>query len=92
MKDRTETLVDTFMAGFSGLHAHETEFLQAVQHVAQDVLTIEKANGVYTQARVPERLAEADRVIGFRVTWRDDAGAVQINRGWRVQQTNLLGP
>lgn len=92
MKDRTETLVETFMAALSGRHAHETEFLQAVQEVANDVLTIEKANSAYTKARVLERLAEADRVIGFRVTWRDDAGEVQINRGWRVQQTNLLGP
>ncbi|SDX08330.1 NADP-specific glutamate dehydrogenase [Roseicitreum antarcticum] len=92
MKDRTETLVDTFMSGFADRHAHEPEFLQAVQEVAQDVLTIEKANSEYAQARVLERLAEADRIIGFRVTWRDDAGAVQINKGWRVQQTNLLGP
>lgn len=92
MKDRTETLVETFMSAFSTQHAHEPEFLQAVEEVAHDVLTIEKANSAFTQARVLERLAAADRVIGFRVTWRDDAGAVQINRGWRVQQTNLLGP
>lgn len=92
MKDRTETLLSGFMDQITARHAGENEFLQAVEDVARDVLNVEKANSVFTQARVLERLAEADRIISFRVTWRDDAGCVQINRGWRVQQTNLLGP
>lgn len=92
MKDRTETLLSGFMDDIASHHRGETEFLQAVEEVARDVLTIEKADRHYTQARVLARLAEADRIISFRVTWRDDAGQVQINRGWRVQQTNLLGP
>ena len=56
------------------------------------MLTTEKASATFTATRVLERLCEADRIIAFRVEWRDDAGAVRVNRGWRVQQTNLLGP
>ncbi len=71
---------------------HDADYLTAVEAIAHDVLTVEKASAEYTAARVLERLVAPDRVISFRVTWRDDAGRVQINRGWRVQQSNLLGP
>jgi len=80
------------MAPIVARHAGESEFLQAIEEVARDVLTIEKASAEFTRARVLERLCEADRVIGFRITWRDAAGDVQINQGWRVQHSNLLGP
>jgi len=73
-------------------HPGETEFLQAVAEIGRDALTIEKASSAYTQARVLERLCEADRIISFSVVWHDDSGNVQINRGWRVQHSDLLGP
>lgn len=92
MKDRAETLLSRFMEQISLRHAGEGEFLQAVEEVARDVLTIEKASSEFTAARVLERLTEPDRIISFRITWRDDAGDIQINRGWRVQQSDLLGP
>ncbi|MCC5957396.1 MAG: NADP-specific glutamate dehydrogenase [Natronohydrobacter sp.] len=92
MKDRAETLLSGFMNQIAPRHPGEAEFLQAVEDVARDVLTIEKASSDFTASRVLERLSEADRIISFRITWRDDSGDVQINRGWRVQQTNLLGP
>ncbi|WP_209427370.1 NADP-specific glutamate dehydrogenase [Pararhodobacter sp. SW119] len=92
MKDRIDTLLENFMTPIVARHRGDVEFIQAVEEVAQDVLTIEKASAEFTGARVLERLCEADRIIDFRITWRDDAGEVQINRGWRVQHTNLLGP
>ncbi len=92
MTTRSETLLDQFMETITARHQGEDEFLQAVKEVASDVLTIEKASSDFTAARVLERLCEADRIISFRITWRDDAGDVQINRGWRVQHSNLLGP
>ena len=92
MTSRSTTLLDQFMDQITPRHAGEDEFLQAVKEVASDVLTIEKASHDFTAARALERLCEADRIISFRVTWRDDAGKVQINRGWRVQHSNLLGP
>ena len=92
MKDRVDSLLSSFMEQVTARHAGESEYLQAVREVAQDVLTIEKASHAYTRARVLERLSEAERVISFSVIWEDDAGEVQINRGWRVQQSSLLGP
>ncbi|WP_322893327.1 MULTISPECIES: NADP-specific glutamate dehydrogenase [unclassified Yoonia] len=92
MNIRATTLLDQFMDQITPRHAGEDEFLQAVKEVAGDVLTIEKASSAFTAARVLERLCEADRIISFRITWRDDSGDVQINRGWRVQHSNLLGP
>ncbi|MEM8822949.1 MAG: NADP-specific glutamate dehydrogenase, partial [Pseudomonadota bacterium] len=58
----------------------------------EDVLTIEKNDPDWSAARVLHRLAEPDRVITFRVTWADDDGNVQVNRGWRVQASNVIGP
>ena len=92
MTDRARELTDTFMEELRALYAHEAEFLQAVEEVALDVLTIEKANADYARARILKRLTEPDRTIGFRVAWADDAGAVQVNRGWRVQHCNAVGP
>ena len=92
MKDRTETLLESFLSRINPHHKGAPEFLQAVEEVARDVLTIEKASREFTAARVLERLCEADRIISFPISWRDDAGEVRINRGWRVQQSNLLGP
>ena len=92
MKDRADTLLDSFMEPISARHGDAPDFLRAVEAIAADVLTIEKADSAFTAARVLERLCQADQVVEFRVTWRDDSGAVQVNRGWRVQQSNLLGP
>ncbi len=92
MSDRAAALTRAFIDALRPRHQGEGDYLEAVEAIARDVLTVEKANAGFAAARVLERLAEPDRVIAFRVTWRDDAGEVQINRGWRVQQSNLLGP
>ncbi len=92
MTDRATALTRTLIDNLRARTADDAAWLDAVESIAQDVLTVEKADPDFAAARVLERLAEPDRVIAFRVTWRDDAGAVQINRGWRVQQSNLLGP
>ncbi|MEJ6389453.1 NADP-specific glutamate dehydrogenase [Gymnodinialimonas ulvae] len=86
------TLVNEFMNRVETHSPNQTEFHQAVRHVAQDVITIEKAHSGYTAAKVLDRLAEPDRVIGFRVVWQDDAGETQVNRGWRVQYSDAIGP
>jgi len=91
-EDRAAALTDTLIDTLRARSADEGAWLDAVDAVARDVLTVEKANPDFAAARVLERLADPDRVIAFRVTWRDDAGRVRINRGWRVQQSNLLGP
>ena len=92
MTDRSQSLTETFMAEIRDRNPEEREFLRAVEEVARDVITVEKASADYTRARILARLAEPDRVIGFRVTWAVEAGGVQLYRGWRVQHCNAVGP
>ncbi|MCE8008595.1 NADP-specific glutamate dehydrogenase [Aestuariivita sp.] len=87
-----DALLKDFMDRLEKTAPGETEFHQAVRHVVRDTITIEKAHGDYTAAKVLERLTVPDRIIGFRVVWQDDAGQVQVNRGWRVQFSNAIGP
>lgn len=87
-----DALLEDFMDRVAEKAPNQPEFQQAVAHVARDVITIEKAHSDYASAKVLERLAEPDRVIGFRVTWLDDANEVQVNRGWRVQYCDAIGP
>lgn len=73
-------------------YSHQPEFIQAVKEVAA---TIEKAyndNPKFAEFKVFERLSEPDRIISFRVNWENDKGEVQVNRGWRVQFSNAIGP
>lgn len=87
-----DVLLHDFMDRVEARNPGEDAFLQAVEDVASDVLTVEKAHSEFASARVLERLTEPDRIIAFRVVWEDDAGNVQINRGWRVQTSNAIGP
>ena len=91
MPQRSE-LVESFMSRVRDRNSGEEEFLQAVEDVATDVLTVEKNDPDFAQARVLERLTIPDRMISFRVTWEDDAGEVQLNTGYRVQMSNAIGP
>lgn len=73
-------------------YAHQPEFIQAVQEVAMSVEKVYADNSKYESLKVFERLCEPDRIINFRVNWEDDQGEVQVNRGWRVQFSNAIGP
>lgn len=70
----------------------QSEFHQAVREAARDLVPLVNDRAEYRDARVLERLVEPDRVVQFRVCWQDDAGRVQINRGYRVQFCNAVGP
>lgn len=74
------------------LHPNQQEFHQAVEEVFDSLLPMLTTRPELQHMRVFERLMEADRIISFRVCWLDDLGNVQINRAWRVQQSNLIGP
>ena len=73
-------------------YAHQPEFIQAVQEVAMSVEKVYADKPKYESLKVFERLCEPDRIINFRVNWEDDQGDVQVNRGWRVQFSNAIGP
>jgi glutamate dehydrogenase (NADP+) len=84
--------LDGFMAEVAARSPGEAEFHQAVREFAEKVLPIVDADARYSAARVLERMVEPDRVIMFRVVWESDAGDVQVNRGYRVQFNNTIGP
>ena len=70
----------------------QPEFHQAVREVAESVIPFLQEHPDYRRERIFERLTEPDRLIQFRVVWEDDAGEVRIDRAWRVQFSNALGP
>ncbi|MCG3810498.1 MULTISPECIES: NADP-specific glutamate dehydrogenase [Psychrobacter] len=73
-------------------YAHQPEFVQAVKEVAITIAPLYDAHPEYDTFKIFERLVEPDRVIAFRINWENDQGEVQVNRGWRVQFSNALGP
>lgn len=84
--------LDRFMEGVRRRNPNETEFHQAVQEVAMDIVPYIADKPVYRDLMILERMTEPDRIISFRVTWEDDNGKVRVNRGYRVQQNNAIGP
>ncbi len=91
-KPGAQAAVETFMEGVVAQSPGEVEFHQAVREVAESVMPVIQANPAYREARVLERLVVPDTVIMFRVVWTDDNGQVQVNRGYRVRMSNLIGP
>lgn len=84
--------IEHFMDGLKKRNPHEPEFHQAVHEVAESVIPFINANPKYKKAHILERMTEPDKVISFRVSWEDDEGNIRINRGYRVQFNNSIGP
>ncbi|MBY8963246.1 NADP-specific glutamate dehydrogenase [Flavobacterium sp. D11R37] len=84
--------VQSFMDAVSKKNPNEPEFLQAVHEVAETVIPFIEKNPKYQGKMLLERMSEPERVIMFRVTWLDDAGNVQVNRGYRIQMNSAIGP
>jgi glutamate dehydrogenase (NADP+) len=81
-----------FMDGVRRRNPGQTEFAQAVQEVAQDIFDFIEGKPEYHEAQILRRIAEPDRVISFRVCWEDDNHNIRVQRGWRVQNNNAIGP
>ena len=79
-------------AGLEARNAHEKEFLQASREVLEALSPVFDKHPEYEKAGLLERFVEPDRAILFRVPWTDDQGRVQVNRGYRVQFNNAIGP
>ena len=84
--------LNEFMAKIISRNPGEKEFHQAVMEVAESLLPFIDEHPKYQHAKILERLAEPERVLMFRVAWVDDQGEVQINRGYRIQMNNAIGP
>ena len=84
--------IDAFMESLKSKHPGQPEFHQAVHEVLNSIMPVIDSNPRYQKAKILERIVEPERVIIFRVTWVDDKGEVQVNRGYRVQMNSAIGP
>ena len=85
--------VDEVLEVVKKKNADQPEFLQAVTEVLDSLRPVIEANEeLYRKNAILERITEPDRQIMFRVPWVDDNGQVQVNRGFRVQFNNSIGP
>lgn len=73
-------------------NAHEPEFLQAVEEVAETVIPYIVQHDIYYGKNVLLRMVEPERLVSFRVCWVDDDGEIQVNRGYRIQMNSAIGP
>jgi len=71
---------------------NEPEFLQAAEEVIHSVIPAIEKNPSLARLKILERMLEPERSISFRVTWIDDKGDVQVNRGYRIQMNSAIGP
>jgi len=84
--------INAFMDLVKLRNHHEPEFLQAVQEVAETVIPYIVKNDIYHGKNILLRMVEPERLISFRVSWVDDSGEIQVNRGYRVQMNSAIGP
>jgi glutamate dehydrogenase (NADP+) len=71
---------------------NQPEFHQAVTEVIESVWSVVEKNPQYQSAKILERIVEPERVLMFRVTWTNDKGEVQVNKGYRIQMNSAIGP
>jgi glutamate dehydrogenase (NADP+) len=84
--------VDLIMNDLVKKNQGENEFHQAVREVLESIEEVYNENPHFESARIVERLIEPDRVLTFKVPWADDQGRIHVNRGFRVQFNNAIGP
>jgi glutamate dehydrogenase (NADP+) len=92
MDKSIKSKIDGFMEMVTKRNNHEPEFLQAVQEVAETVIPYIIKNDIYLGKNILLRMVEPERLISFRVSWVDDRGEIQVNRGYRVQMNSAIGP
>jgi len=92
MSNKYQAEIDAFMDRVKATNGHEKEFLQAVHEVAEAVIPVIEETPKYKAAKILDRIVEPERTIIFRVSWLDDNGNVQVNRGYRVEFNSAIGP
>ncbi|MBA4002370.1 MAG: NADP-specific glutamate dehydrogenase [Delftia sp.] len=84
--------VGQFLEEVAQRNPGQPEFLQAVTEVMESLWPFIEKNLKYAEHGLLERLVEPERVVMFRVSWTDDKGQVQVNRGFRIQHSMAIGP
>lgn len=87
-----KTSAEKFMQLVEKRNPAQAEFYQAVEEVMRSVIPFVEEHPEYQKANILERMIEAERILIFRVPWVDDKGNYRVNRGYRVQMNNAIGP
>ncbi|MAM04717.1 MAG: NADP-specific glutamate dehydrogenase [Flavobacteriales bacterium] len=87
-----EKMIHDFMQEVARHNEGETEFLQAVEEVAEAIIPFMQENPKYNNKMLLERMVEPERVIIFRVPWLNDQGKTEVNRGYRIEFNSAIGP
>lgn len=90
MADRFD--LESFLDDLKSRNPGQKEFIESVREVAEDVVDIIDENPEYHRQQILRRMSEPDRVISFRICWENDDGDICIQRGYRVQNNNAIGP
>jgi len=88
----TFNTLEQFMEYVSQRNPGQPEYLQAVHEVMGSLWPFIDQHKTYAEHGLLERLVEPERIIVFRVSWLDDHGQVQVNRGYRIQHSSSIGP
>ncbi|MGB3276016.1 MAG: NADP-specific glutamate dehydrogenase [Castellaniella sp.] len=88
----TLSSVDQFLTRIQARDPHQPEFMQAVKEVMHSLWPFIQQNPRYASQALLERLVEPERALQFRISWMDDAGQIQVNRGFRIQHSSAIGP
>src|SRR5260221_9119361 len=86
------TVIEEVIAKVRDKDSGQPEFHQAVEEVLTTLEPTVKRHPEYVKAKIYERIVVPDRTIMFRVPWVDDKGEVQVNRGFRIEFNNAIGP
>jgi len=84
--------LNEFIKWVKDLNPGESEFLQAVEEVAEIIIPLLEKNPRFKGKKILERMVEPERVITFRVPWTDDQGDIYVNRGYRIEMNSAIGP
>ena len=84
--------LDEFMAELERKNPAQPEFIQAAREVIESIIDVVNDNPAYVDAKILERITEPDRTFMFKVEWEDDNGEIQVNKAYRVQFSNAIGP
>ncbi|NFI52009.1 NADP-specific glutamate dehydrogenase [Clostridium botulinum] len=92
MEAKARAYVDGVLKRVTEINREETEFIDAVTEVLNSLVPVFEKHEEFIESALLERIVEPDRQIIFRVPWVNDNGDVQVNRGFRVQFNNAIGP
>lgn len=84
--------ISQFVESVAKKNPHESEFLQAVEEVAETIIPFIADKPKYKDSNILSTMCEPERVFMFRVPWLNDKGEVQVNRGYRIQMNSAIGP